>query len=58
MIGDDGLREVGCSVLTKMGCSRYFPLCLDRPASLDIKEHFVPLFIGEHLHAYCIPRED
>jgi len=29
-----------------------------RPASLEIKEHFVPLFTGQHLHAYCIPRED
>ena len=31
---------------------------LVRPASLEIKEHFIPLFVGEHLHAYCKPRDD
>ncbi|KAI0264712.1 cytochrome P450 [Gloeopeniophorella convolvens] len=39
---------------------RRFELRLDeaRPASLKIKEHFVPLFVGEHLHAFCKPVED
>jgi len=39
---------------------RRFELRLDeaRPASLAIKEHFVPLFIGEHLHAYCKPAKN
>jgi len=39
---------------------RLFELQLDesRPASLKIKEHFVPLFIGEHLHASCKPAEN
>ncbi|KAI9511645.1 putative P450 monooxygenase [Russula earlei] len=39
---------------------RRFELRVDeaRPASLAIKEHFVPLFIGEHLHAYCKPAKD
>ena len=45
-------------MMLKMGCSRFFFFALERPASLDIKEHFVPLFTGEHLHAYCKPRED
>ena len=31
---------------------------LVRPASLKIKEHFVPLFSGENLHAYCKPARD
>jgi hypothetical protein len=31
---------------------------LARPASLKIKEHFVPLFSGENLHAYCKPARD
>ncbi|KAH9174685.1 putative P450 monooxygenase [Lactarius sanguifluus] len=26
-----------------------------RPTSLKIKEHFVPLFVGEPLHVYCRP---
>ncbi|KAH9040511.1 putative P450 monooxygenase [Lactarius hengduanensis] len=26
-----------------------------RPASLKIKEHFVPVFVGEPLHVYCKP---
>jgi Cytochrome P450 len=29
-----------------------------RPASLKITEHFVPLFSGENLHAYCKPARD
>ncbi|KAI0280406.1 cytochrome P450 monooxygenase-like protein [Russula aff. rugulosa BPL654] len=39
---------------------RRFELRLDeaRPASLEIKEHFVPLFSGENLHAYCKPARD
>jgi len=39
---------------------RRFELKLDeaRPASLKIKEHFVPLFSGENLHAYCKPARD
>jgi len=39
---------------------RRFELKVDeaRPASLKIKEHFVPLFVGEHLHAYCKPAKD
>ena len=31
---------------------------LARPTSLEIKEHFVPLFSGENLHAYCKPAMD
>jgi cytochrome P450 len=29
-----------------------------RPASLKIKEHFIPLFVGENLHVYCKPARD
>lgn len=36
------------------------PVCfaLARPASLKVKEHFMPLFTEEHLHAYCKPAKD
>ncbi|KAH9990968.1 putative P450 monooxygenase [Russula compacta] len=39
---------------------RRFELQVDetRPASLKVKEHFVPLFVEEHLHAYCKPAKD
>ncbi|KAF8271918.1 putative P450 monooxygenase [Lactarius quietus] len=39
---------------------RGFELQLDesRPASLKIKEHFVPVFIGEPLQVYCKPAVD
>jgi len=29
---------------------------LERPADLTWSEHFLPLFEGQHLHAYCEPR--
>ena len=29
-----------------------------RSASLKIKEHFVPAFVGEPLHVYCKPAVD
>ncbi|KAI0298852.1 putative cytochrome P450 [Russula brevipes] len=31
---------------------------LTRPADLTWSEHFLPLFEGQHLHAYCEPRSD
>jgi hypothetical protein len=29
-----------------------------KPADLRWSEHFLPVFEGQHLHAYCIPRSD
>ncbi|KAI0297040.1 putative P450 monooxygenase [Multifurca ochricompacta] len=39
---------------------RRFDLTLDpkRPGELKFREHFVPVFAGEHLHAYCAPAAD
>jgi cytochrome P450 len=39
---------------------RMFELQLDesRPASLKIREHFVPVFVGEPLYVYCKPAVD
>ena len=57
---DESRYALHFSLVADMGCL----LRLDifrlgfRPASLEIKEHFVPLFIGEHLHAYCKPAEN
>jgi len=31
---------------------------LAKPADLRWSEHFLPLFEGQHLHAYCDPRDE
>jgi hypothetical protein len=30
----------------------------DRPADLSWSEHFLAVYEGHHLHAYCIPRSE